>query len=73
MRGIYYKHFVICRLFNKHKITSTYKFTTTIIIYKTMSKFFVVLRCANSTEEMRRGLKTYIALQKPSIRILGDK
>ena len=37
-----------------------------------MSKFFVVLRCANSTEEMRRGLKTYIALQKPSIRILGD-
>ena len=51
----------------------TYKFTPTIIIYKTMSKFFVVLRCANSTEEMRRGLKTYIALNKPSILILGDK
>ena len=37
-----------------------------------MSKFFVVLRCSDSTEEMRRGLKTYIALQEPSIRILGD-
>ena len=37
-----------------------------------MSKFFVVLRRANPTEEMRRGLKTYITLQKPSIRILGD-
>ena len=37
-----------------------------------MSKFFVVLRCANLTEEMRRGLKTYIILQKPSICILGD-
>ena len=50
----------------------THRFTPTINIYKTNVKVFVVLRCANSTEEMRRGLKTYIALQEPSIRILGD-